>query len=63
MPWVLLDIVIGALAVLLFGGLLYAGYRHVRQLMSTAKTAGSRIGALTAEIDAIQSGSAGRRTP
>jgi flagellar basal body-associated protein FliL len=63
MPWVLVDILIGVLAVLVFGAVALALFRHVKSFTRSAKAAGARVGAVTAEIDAIQSESAARRTP
>jgi Flp pilus assembly protein TadG len=63
MPWVLVDILIGALAVVVFGAVAFALFKHVKSLLRSAKDAGTRVGAVTAQIDAIQSESAARRTP
>ena len=62
MSWVLIDILIGVLALLVLAGVSYAGYKHVRQLLGTAKEAGAKVGAVTAEIDALQQQSASHRT-
>ncbi len=63
MPWVLVDILIAVLALLVLGGALLIGYLHVKQLMRTAKESSSKVGVVTAQIDALQSASAARRTP
>ena len=63
MPWVLVDIAIGVLSLLLFAAVVFTGYRHIRHLLRTAKEAGAKVGAVTADINALQEQSASRRTP
>ncbi|MCW2543890.1 MAG: hypothetical protein JWM40_1442 [Frankiales bacterium] len=63
MSWVLVDILIGVLALLVLAGVTFAGYKHVRHLLRTAKAAGAKVGAVTAEISALQDHSASHRTP
>jgi hypothetical protein len=46
-PWVLLDITIGVLALALLGAVTLRVYRRVRSLMRTVGDASSRVGELT----------------
>ena len=63
MPWVLVDILIGVLALLLLGAALFAGFLHVKQLLRAGKAASARVGVVTAELDALQRQAARDRTP
>jgi hypothetical protein len=59
--WVLVDVIIGLLAVGVLIGVGFGLYRHVKALIKTAGRAGERIGSVTAEIDALQDEGARRR--
>ena len=63
MPWLLVDILIGIAALLVLGAVVFAGYLRVRALIRAGKDAGKRVGVVTAEIDALQTQGASRRTP
>jgi flagellar basal body-associated protein FliL len=63
MLWVIVDILIGLLAVAVLGAVCWSGYRHVKALIRAAKQAGERVGAVTAQIDELQRQGASRRTP
>ncbi len=63
MLWVLVDILIGVIALAVLAAVCFAGYRHIKALMRAAKKAGERVGAVTAEIDELQRQGARRRTP
>lgn len=62
MTWVLFDVIIGLLAVGVLLGVSFGLYRRVKTLIKTGRRASERIGAVTAEIDALQSESSGRQT-
>ena len=61
MTWVLVDVIIGLLAVGVLIGVSFGLYRHVKALMKATGRAGERIGSVTAEINAIQDEGARRR--
>jgi len=63
MSWVLVDVLIGVLAVGVLLGVSYGLYRHVRALMKTVGKASKRIGGVTAEIEQRQRQGADARTP
>ena len=62
MSWVLLDVIIGLLAVGVLAGVSFGLYRHIKALRKAAGRASERIGAVTAEIDALQDEGNVRRT-
>ncbi|MCU1587612.1 MAG: hypothetical protein JWN31_1105 [Frankiales bacterium] len=45
MPWVLVDVLIGALALLVLIAALVIGFLHVKALLRTGKSASARVGA------------------
>lgn len=63
MLWVLVDILIGVAALAVLAVVGFVGYRHVKQLLRSAKNAGKRVGVVTDEIDKLQRQGASRRTP
>ncbi len=63
MPWFLVDVLIGALALAVLAAVCFVGYLHVKRLLRTAKAAGKRVAVVTGEINELQRQGTGHRTP
>lgn len=62
MSWVLVDILIGVLALALFAAVCFTGFLHVKRLLRAFKAAGRRVGVVTDEINELQRQGASART-
>jgi len=61
--WLLINLLIGLLGLSVIGMVSFAAWTDIRSLRRSAKEAAAQVGAVTAEVDALQSGGVSRRKP